>query len=323
MLDPYNRCVMIRYFLTLVISLYGVVSHADDRQKIDESKKADASGYVHIVITRGEVEVRGWKRDEIRVTGWLDERTQKFVFEVTGDETEIAVKLPRHLGGWGNGSSDLKIFVPRNSNVEVKGVSTDIEVEDIQGGIKAVSVSGDLDVGDVGKRINLSSVSGDISLVSAHGQIKARTVSGEIEVRRANGNGSYHSVSGSIVVQSSGEDLDLETVSGNIEATLQKFHDLAGNTVSGDIEISGQLQGGGNIDLESISGTVELSLDADTNARFDIQTGSGGKIRNRLTDDKPRVSKYSRDSMLRFVLGDGSGEVVINTASGRIVLDSR
>ncbi|HJN49539.1 MAG: DUF4097 family beta strand repeat-containing protein [Pseudomonadales bacterium] len=277
---------------------------------------------MHIEVIRGEVAVRGWDRDEVKVSGWLDARMEEFVFEVRGNETEIEVKLPHRLNDWGSGSSDLHVFVPRNSNVEVGGVSTDIDVADIQAGIRAHSVSGEVDVSNVAKRINLSSVSGDVTLEDADGRISARTVSGDLEARDVKGRGSYDSVSGSISIQTSGEELDLETVSGNIEATLQQVKELVGNTVSGDIEISGDLQSGGNIDLESVSGTVELALDDDTDARFDIETGSGGRIRNRLTNDQPKVSKYSRDSMLRFVMGDGSGEVVISTASGRVVLDS-
>lgn len=314
---------MNRYFLALAISLYGVVCAAQDRREVDESKHAQPDGTVTIAVVRGELAVRGWNRDEVRVRGRLDTKVVKFVFEVRDDETEIAVKLPGHLDGWGNGGSDLQVFVPRNSNVEVKGVSTDIEVADIQGGIKAHSVSGEVDVANVAKRINVSSVSGDVTLTAANGRIRVRTVSGEIEARDVNGDGSYKTVSGSITVQTSGEELDLESVSGDVEVTLQDINELSVNTVSGDIEISGDLQRGGNIDLESVSGTVELALDDDTDARFDIETGSGGRIRNRLTNDQPKVSKYSRDSMLRFVLGDGSGEVVISTASGRVVLDSR
>jgi DUF4097 and DUF4098 domain-containing protein YvlB len=166
-------------------------------------------------------------------------------------------------------------------------------------------------------------VSGDVTLASADGRIRARSVSGEIGVRDASGDGSYHTVSGSIVVRSSGQELDLETVSGDIDVVLKQFSDLVGNTVSGDIEISGDLQSGGSVDLESVSGTVELSLNEGADARFDVETGSGGRIRNRLTNDQPKVSKYSRDSRLRFVMGDGSGEVVISTASGRVVLAPR
>jgi len=318
---------MNKYLISLVISFYAVVNCAADGREINESKKADPNGSVTIVVTRGELEVRGWKRDEIRVNGQLDEQMERFVFEVNGNETEIAVKLPRHLRGWGNGGSDLQVFVPRNSNVVIKGVSTDLEVQDVQGGLRAGSVSGEVVVSDVAKRIDLSSVSGDVILSSANGRISARTVSGEIEASDSNGSGTYHSVSGSITVRGSGAELDLETVSGEIIVTLQKFTDLTGNTVSGDIEISGDLQSEGkrkgNVRLESVSGTVELSIDDDTDARFDIETGSGGRIRNRLTNDQPKVAKYSRDSMLRFKLGDGSGLVEINTASGRVVLSSR
>jgi len=230
---------MNRYFLALALSLYGVVCFAQDRREVDETKDADPNGTVTIEIVRGEVQVRGWNRDQVRVSGRLDERMEEFVFEVRDDETEIEVKLPRHLNGWQSGSSDLQISVPENSSLQVNGVSTDVEVVDIKGGVRAHSVSGEVDVANVAKRIDLSSVSGSVNLRDVDGRIRARTVSGDIDGRDVIGHGNYDSVSGSITLVTSGEVLDVESVSGSIELTLQDINEVTGNTVSGDIEISG------------------------------------------------------------------------------------
>lgn len=75
----------------------------------------------------------------------------------------------------------------------------------------------------------------------------------------------------------------------------------------------------GVVEFDSVSGTLSLSPGGDTNARFDVETGSGS-IRNRLTNDKPSSSEYVRNEYLRFVTGDGNGEVIDNTRPGDIIL---
>jgi hypothetical protein len=121
-------------------------------------------------------------------------------------------------------------------------------------------------------------------------------------------------------VNDAGSEIDIETVSGEIYVKTGEAMELSGHTVSGDIDIATSLSTEGTVDLQTISGSIDLELPSDVNARFEVETGSGGQIRNRLTDDKPKISRYSRDSSLRFITGKGEGEVILSTASGRIVL---
>lgn len=312
---------MNRLLIATIISLTSVTALADGRESINETKKVSADGFVSIQVTRGDLKITGWDRDEIEVTGLLDEQTREFIFEVHGEETEIKVRLPRHLSGWSmNSGSDLKIFVPVGTSVDVRGVSTDIDIRNLQAGVEITDVSGDLTVSNIDRGVDLTTVSGEISLRNATGRIRVRTVSGEIESSNAAGPGTYRSVSGSIDVRDGGSEIDLETVSGEIDVSAREILELSGNTVSGDIDITVSLSAEATVDLRTISGSIDLGLFSDINARFTVETGSGGQIRNRLTKDKPKTSRYSRDSSLRFIMGEGDGEVILSTASGRIVL---
>lgn len=312
---------MNRLLIATFISLTSLTALADSRESINETKKVSADGFVSIQVTRGDLKITGWDRDEIEVTGLLDEKTREFIFEVNGDETEIIVRLPRHLSGWSmDNGSDLKIFVPVGNNVAVRGVSTDIDIRNLQSGVEVNDVSGDLTVSHVDRGVDLTTVSGEINLRNATGRIRVRTVSGDIESRHALGPGSYRSVSGSIDIRDGGSEIDLETVSGDIDVNANEILELSGHSVSGDIDITASLTAEGTVDLRTISGSIDLNLPSDTNARFDLDAGSGGQIRNRLTKDKPKTSRYSRDSSLRFIMGEGAGEVILSTASGRIVL---
>jgi DUF4097 and DUF4098 domain-containing protein YvlB len=311
-----------RRLLIMMTVMAGSLAYAE-QQSVDERVNAKADGVVRINVDRGDVHVEGWNKDQVEVSGVLDEELEEFIFKVDGDVTKIQVRIPRNThGGWGRKElTDLVIRIPQMSKVEFSGVSTDIDIEDVKANVEVGVVSGDVSLDGGTERIILQTVSGEIELRDATGRIRVRTVSGDVESYNTSGDSSYGSVSGSLVVEDGGKELELETVSGDIEVIRANFLSLSGHSVSGDIDIRGQMMEAGTIDFDNVSGTIRLKLAGDINSKFDLETGSGS-IRNRLTDDKPKASKYVRDERLRFVVGAGDGEVVFSTRSGDINISS-
>ena len=304
----------------LLLLLAGSSAFADARKHVDETRNAAADGFVKIQVVRGKLQVEGWDKNEIRVSGELDSQTKDFVFDVDKDDARIEVRLPQGMHSWCcDEGSDLVVQVPRNSHLDIAVVSTDTRVRDIEGGLEMGGVSGDLRVDSVRDKIDVTSVSGSVDVRDSTGRIDLKSVSGDVEVYDSKGEFRLNSVSGDIVARNVSNEFDLQTVSGDIEADTTGFSQVTGNSVSGDVDIKGKMSPGGNVDFESVSGSVRVEFDGDVDARFDLAAGSGS-IRNRLTSDKPAVSKYSRDESLRFIKGEGKGEVNINTRSGDIVI---
>lgn len=292
------------------------------RDSVDETKAATADGFVKINIIRGEINVEGWDRNEVRVVGSLDDKVKQFIFEVNGNDTVIAVKLPKNNRSWsGSRGSRLRIKVPVGSSVKIGVVSTEVQVENISGGLELRGVSGDMRVENVKNRIHISSVSGEVELRDSTGRTRVTSVSGEIEAYDVHGTSLFHSVSGNILLVRVSDKLDLETVSGDIEVVDSVLSSASGHSVSGDIDLESELIGAGDIEFDTVSGSVRLRLGGELNSSFDLQTQSGS-IRNRLTDDRPTHSKYVRDEKLRFRMGDGDGDIIINTHSGDIILSA-
>ena len=291
---------------------------------VDESRRAEVDGFVSINVMRGQVEIIGWDEPRVHVKGHLDEDTERFDFESSGNETRIHVKVrDRNSSSWfSDYASDLTIHVPAGSQVEMGGVSTDVEARKLTGGVEIHVVSGKLRVDGGVSRIDLQTVSGDVVLRNSTGRVKVKTVSGNVETYDTVGDATYSSVSGDIYVEDGGKDLRLESVSGDIEVQTGTLSTVGGHSVSGDIEIDGTPGERAAIEFDTISGSIRLNLAGDVNARFDIETGSGS-IRNRLSDHKPKVSKFMQEETLRFSLGQGDGQVTLTTRSGDISIGGR
>jgi hypothetical protein len=289
------------YSIPLVVSSLLFAAGLKAGEDVDLTMIAESEGTVRIINTRGEVEIYGWDKDEIRVEGELDDLAEELIFDVDGSRARIEVRLPRSNINWGDGS-DLEIYVPERSSVIFEGVSTDTTIENIAGGLRLRSVSGDIFIDSVATQVMVKSVSGDIEVKESSGDANISTVSGEIEVQMAS------------------DTIILDTVSGEIDAELEMFSRLRANAVSGDIHIEGQLMDKGDIDISSVSGDVRLSLVTPVNAKLNIETGPGGEIVNQLSDHEP-TDKFPAHMKLEAELGDGAGDIRMRTVSGDVRIE--
>lgn len=306
--------------LAILLSISNPAMSAEE--SVDQTQPAEANGYVRINVVRGEIEIKGWDRNEVSVVGTLDESAEKFIFEVKGGDTTIAVKLPERLNSWCcDRETDLVIKVPKQSNLVVSLVSAEAEVKNIHGGLELGSVSGELRVENVSDRVRITNISGEVTLREVAGRARVKTVSGDIVASGGAGPGIFSSVSGSILVSDMRDELDLESVSGDIEVTNSHVRSVRANTVSGDVELHAEMQAGASIECDTMSGSVRLILGGEIDARFDLETSSG-RIRNRITSDKPKASEHVRDQTLRFTKGKGKGEVIASSGSGDISLSA-
>ena len=137
---PKMKRLIMRILTLTCLSLIGATAMADS---IDQRLDAAPDGVVSISNIAGSVEVNGWSRNEVEVTGTLGKDVEELIFERDGDEIEITVRATkRNRHGI---SSDLVINVPEKSSVEIVGVSADIDVQNVLGAQHLQSVSGDIE----------------------------------------------------------------------------------------------------------------------------------------------------------------------------------
>lgn len=275
-------------------------------KEIDETLDVRPGGKISIDVMRGDVQIETWDESKVRVQGELDDATKKFIFEADGDEVNIKVKVDDGFfnRNWSSDGSDLTIYIPESSSVEAGGVSTDFDVDGVQGGITINSVSGDIDAQNIAKSLNIESVSGDIEVSDSSGKMRLVSVSGDV------------------ITVGQAKHYDVSTVSGDIEASigLSELIDLA--SVSGDLHIKFDLEDEGRFEAGTVSGDVTLNFGSDEiNASFDINTGPGGDIRNELSDDTVAKSKFIGSENIKFELGSGSARVDVETMSGTIEIN--
>ena len=289
---------MRKVFAISLFFLGASVAAEDYHQILDVEDEAE----IIIFNTAGEVEVRGWSRNQVEVEADLGRGVEKLIFEVDGNEVVIEVKpIKRHHSH--DISSDLVITVPHNSSLEIGTVSADISIEDVTGEQYLESVSGDIDTNAYDSDINIDSVSGDIDIEGDNKkiQISIETVSGDIDIESVDG------------------EVDVETVSGDLVLYDSRFEEVSGESVNGDMIFHAELYGDSRMEFETVNGDIDIKFEGDISARFDIETFNGD-IRNCFGPEPVRTSSYTPGLELKFSEGGGDGRVVIRTLNGDLRL---
>jgi DUF4097 and DUF4098 domain-containing protein YvlB len=294
------------------------------KEKIERSFEVSKNPYIQIEHINGSTRVIAWDKLEVKVTGTLGDKTERFIFEKDDNEVLITVKVKNNSNLGSYKGDDLEIFVPRQSKVYYSAVNADVELVQLRGGAKVETVNGSIDVKKLAGRIRLESVNGRITTESLEGDVKIETINGSISSRSSKGKeDSYSSVNGNIEIISESGDINVETVNGDVELKLGKVNQLNIDTVNGSINARLELEDDGEIDASSVGGAVHLYLQSDVSARFDVEGYAGGRISNNLSDDKTQNSKSGPNRWLKFSLNGGSAKVNVSTVSGEVKLNNK
>ena len=293
-----KRNVMI---VTCVALLLGA-GLAVAQTKVDETRALAATGKVEVNTIAGSVDVVGWDRDQVEITGTLGENVEKL--EITGDANELKISVEPEHGAHGKVEAELSIKVPTRASVEIDTVSADLSVQRLAGSADLQAVSGKITVADRPSSLEVESVSGGVTVAFAPDRSDLEAVSGDIEIADGTGNLEVSNVSGDIAVK--GGQLDGASV----------------ETVSGAIHWDAAIAGRGPFDMESMSGSVALTVPASVAADFEVSTFSGN-ISSDLGPAPERTSKYAPGRELKFTAGSGGPRVSLSSFSGSVKITTR
>ncbi|KFN50943.1 hypothetical protein P873_04890 [Arenimonas composti TR7-09 = DSM 18010] len=276
---------------------------------IDETRPLAADGRVSIENLKGRIVVRAWDRPEVHIGGTLGDGVEKLAIGGSASSLSIEVEYPQ--SGWFFGRRDggepsmLELRVPAGASVSIDAVSADVDVSGMRGALLEVdAVSGDITLRDIAPReLRIDSVSGDVDARGDTRDLKIDTVSGDVTV---SGN-----VRGRVAI---------DVVSGDVEVDAGTLDRLSFGSVSGDAELRLSLAPGGLVRADAVSGNITLSLPATTSARLAMETFSG-----RLTSPVGQVVKeeFGPGSHLNASLGDGDGDIRLESFSGNVRVDIR
>lgn len=234
----------------------------------------------------GEIRVSARKR----VRGASEDRAKRLLenveirMEQSGNDVSVRPHLYEQDRGWldlfrgGRVAVDFEITVPQHSRIDATTVSGDLDLRGTRGPVEVQSVSGDVTLVDVQGPVRLKTVSGDASCTDLAGALEANSVSGDLTFDRC------------------------------------RLHGCDVVTVSGDVDLTGELDAGREHRLKTISGDIELAL---VGSSYDVRFKTmSGELDCALAGEISREGRRDKHVMV----GGGAARVTVKTVSGDLQL---
>ncbi|HXO15668.1 MAG TPA: DUF4097 family beta strand repeat-containing protein [Steroidobacteraceae bacterium] len=276
---------------------------ASGDKSFERQVPAEARGAVDISNVSGTIQVTGWDRPEVSVRAELGEGVERVDVSTDHGRTSIKVVLPQHSGH--GGDADLRVQVPKDSELTVSAVSADVSTTGVAGVQRLNAVSGNVTAELAGSDLELKTVSGDVKL-KGHGQPARLHVS---------------SVSGNVRLEHGAGDLEAGTVSGSLVVSLDSARSVRARSTSGDVHFEGSLTRGADFDAASVSGDLKVRASGEGGYAYEISTFSGN-ISN-CFNATPSEHSHMPGQMLQGTRGDGAGHLRLKTMSGDVQLCDR
>lgn len=230
-------------------------ANADVQNEIVKTFSVGEQAELRLENVNGEVDIKGWSKNEIKVTAVIMAKNQEALDRISVDMDKNARGVSvethyKHNNGWGknnSGSVDYTVMVPNqarlssielvNGSLTVDGVAGEMDINLVNGSIVASGLTSDSEINSVNGSIDVTyqSISKDLRDISID------TVNGRIELN---------------LPDDISADVDIETMHGSIKndfglsANKNMFagKNLNGTIGSGDVKIS----------IESVNGGVRL-----------------------------------------------------------------
>jgi len=266
-------------------------------QRTDQT--IDVAKGTRLVLTNnaGEVTIRSWDRDQIRVQASHSERERV--------DIQTADMTVRVRGRATRGPADLidyQVTIPRWMPVNlsgtylestIEGTTAEVTVETVHGNVRVVGGSG---------AITVRSVEGTITVDKASGKVQATTVNEGIRLSNVSG------------------DMSAETTNGDIVIENAQTTSLEASTVNGDVTFNGTMRDSGAYRLTTHGGDIRVGLGGAPNATVFVRTFQGDFAADFPIQLPEGQSARSGSKRFNFTLGSGGARIELQSFNGDILV---
>ncbi|MGH9314444.1 MAG: DUF4097 family beta strand repeat-containing protein [Vicinamibacterales bacterium] len=239
----------------------------------------------------GEVVVKAWNKDELRVVADHDSRAK---VNIRSGGVEIHVSANR---SGAPGSVAYTISVPTWLPVRIGGTYNFVSIEGTQSDVTVETTRGDVTLRGGSGVVSLKSIEGEILVEDAKGKLNLHTVNEGINIRGATG------------------DITAETINGDIRMLGMKAASLEATTVNGDIIYEGTVAD--NLyRLSTHNGDITLALPENASASMSVRTYQGDMRSSfPIAEDAGEIRRGRRRT---FTVGGGAAQIELESFGGDV-----
>lgn len=250
----------------LVFSLTGTTPAKTVKgEKIERSMPVSPHVTVTLCVASGTLTVRGWDKNELRVSsadaGQIELRRLDKTKEPTAPASRIDVMVLESSRMNAKADclalADVDMEVPAGATVQVQTRDGDISIAGVSAAY-AGSQNGNIEIERATKLVEAGSVGGSISLKNSSGRVNLSSAGGIVEVANVKPSGPE-------------DTFEVGTVSGDIQLDRVSNPKVMAKTVNGTVTMTGPLARSGNYNFTNMTGDVVLALPPDASFQLNAK----------------------------------------------------
>ncbi len=228
-----------------------------------------AGGRITLDTFNGSVEISGWDKDTVEISGTKYANTESRLHEIRVDVTPspglVAIRTSRPSDRRGNSGARYVIHVPRKA--ELDGITSSngaIRIEFMEGrarlrtsngSIRATDVGGPMDAQTSNGTIEATGIAGDTQLRTSNGAIHADVRRGSLEARTTNGSISVR------LEEPDTKPVRLESSNGRIELAMDAVREVHADTSNSSITVRLPEAAGAQVRAHTSNSSVTTDFD--------------------------------------------------------------
>lgn len=266
-------------------------------QRTDQTLDVTKGTRLVLSNNAGEVTVRSWDRDQVRVQASHSERER-----VDIQTADMTLRIRGRASRGPANLIDYQVTVPRWMPVNLSGTYLESTIE----GTTA--------------EVNVETVHGNVRVVGGSGAIVVRSVEGTITVEKASGKVQATTVNEGIRLSNVSGDMTAETTNGDIVIENAQTTSLEAATVNGDVTFNGTMRDGGTYRLTTHGGDIRVGLGGAPNATVFVRTFQGDFNADFPIQLPEGQTARSGSKRFNFTLGTGGARIELQSFNGDIVV---
>ncbi len=298
---PYESPFMMTRILVASAFALSCAARGIEAQRTVEIRRAvTPTASVRISGAFAELNIHGWKKDSVAITGTIPSDARFDGGFVTSATPSTGAKYYMETAT-GVPSGKLDLYVPSGARVWAKSGSAKIDVEGVTGGLDLNIIGGSVQVTGGPHELTVESMDGSVSVEGSPSWARLKTATGDI------------------AFSGNSDDAGLTTVSGAIRVLPGRFERARIESVTGAVEFAGDVAHGGSLDIDTHSGAIDLWMSPKAGADFDVASVAG-TIENALTNRQAEAGREGRGQEIGFTTDGGGARIYIRTFKGHIRL---
>jgi hypothetical protein len=215
--------------------------------------------------------------------------------------------------------ADLEVRVPPGRDIKVHLGVGEASASNVDAHLLLDVASATVRADGTRGSLSIDAGSGSVVVQRCRGDLVIDTGSGEVQVDDTNGGRlSIDTGSGQVTGSHIAADaLSVDTGSGRVELAGVGARDIHVDTGSGGVKL-GLERGPGSLLVDTGSGSVTIEGPADLSAAVKLETNGGS-----IESDYPLTLRHREEGSLEGTIGDGRGQIHVDTGSGAVRLKRR